>query len=97
MDQSVSIHHWRYCDGWSDVPYVFLLDKTMPGEREFREELIGWSCWVYCNNHNQFMDWMAEHCPTADCTPRFNSGDPMVTIHITNKDEAAYFKLNFTV
>ena len=96
MDQKISVHHWRYDDGWHDIPYVLLKDKNSPG-REFREEIVGWHCWVYCNDHMEFVDWMALHCATADCTARFNSGDPMVTVTITDKDEAAYFMLNFDV
>jgi hypothetical protein len=97
MNQQVVIHHWRHSDGWSNVPYVFLKDKSGPGEREFRKESVGWHCWVYCTNHREFLDWMAEHCPGADYTTRFNSGDAMITVNITNKDEAAYFMLNFDV
>jgi hypothetical protein len=96
MDQKVSVHHWRYEDGWRDIPYVLLKDKNKPG-REFTPEIVGWHCWVYCNDHYEFIYWMEEHCPGADCTPRFNSGDPMVTVRIINKDEAAFFMLNFDV
>ena len=95
MEQHVTIHHWRHEDGWHNVPAI--LRKEGDVAREFVEEIVGWHCWVYCNNHHEFLDWMMEHCPKADCTPRFNSGDPMITVHITNKDEAAYFMLNFDV
>lgn len=91
----VSIHHWRYEDGWHNIPYVLLKDKSQPA-REFRQEVIGWHCWVY-GNRGDFMDWMKENCPNAECTVRFNSGNPIVTVHIKNKDEAAYFMLNFNV
>jgi hypothetical protein len=96
MDQSVSIHHWRYEDGWQHIPAFLLKDKNGP-VKEFHEGIVGWHCWAYCNDHHEFVRWMEEHCPTADCTPRFNSGDPMITVHITDKDEAAYFMLNFQV
>ena len=96
MYQRITVNHWRYSDGWSDIPYILLKDKNSPG-REFREEMVGWHCWVYCNDHHEFIEWMIEHCPGADCTPRFNSGNPMVTVNITNKEEAAYFMLNFDV
>lgn len=96
MDQKVVVNHWRYDDGWHDIPSILLKDINAP-RREFREEIVGWHCWVYCFNHHEFIQWMAEHYPGANCTPRFNSGDPMVTVHITNKDEAAYFMLNFDV
>lgn len=95
MDQKVVVHHWRYDDGWLDVPAV--LRKPNEPAREFREEVVGWHCWAYCDDHHEFIRWMEEHCPNSDCTPRFNSGDPMVTVNITDKDEAAYFVLNFNV
>jgi hypothetical protein len=95
MEQHVSVHHWRYEDGWHNVPAV--LRKKGDVAREFIKEIVGWHCWVYCNNHYEFIEWMMEHCPQADCTPRFNSGDPMITVHIKDKDEAAYFMLNFNV
>ena len=97
MKQQISVHHWRFDDGWYDVPGVLLSLTPGMNPREFREEIVGWHCWVYCNDHREFTDWMEEHCPTADCTPRFNSGNPMVTVNITDKDEAAYFMLNFDV
>lgn len=95
MIDHVTIRHWRYEDGWSDIPQV--LRNMGDPEREFREEVIGWHCWVYCNGHNEFIDWMEINCPTSDCTPRFNSGDPMVTVHITDKHEAMIFALRFGV
>ena len=95
MEQSISVHHWRYEDGWHDIPSVLL--KPGMDLREFREEIVGWHCWVYCDDHFEFIAWMERHCPTADCTPRFNSGNPMVTVNITSKEEAAYFMLNFQV
>ena len=95
MEQSVSVHHWRHEDGWQHLP-GFLRKEGTP-EREFREEIVGWHCWVYCYDHHEFLQWMMEHCPTADCGSRFNSGNPMITIHIKNKEEAAYFMLNFQV
>lgn len=95
MEQHVTIHHWRYEDGWHNVPTI--LRKKGDVAREFIEEMVGWHCWVYCNDHHEFISWMEDHCPTADCTPRFNSGDPMVTVNIKSKDEAAYFMLNFDV
>jgi hypothetical protein len=34
-------------------------------------------------------------CPTADFTPRFNSGDPMWTVTITDDKEATVFQLRW--
>jgi hypothetical protein len=90
-----TVHHWRFEDGWRTLP-AFLVKKGEP-EHQFSKEVMGWHCWVYCDDHQEFLEWMENNCPTADCTPRFNSGDPMITVHITSKDEAAYFMLNFQV
>ncbi len=90
-----TVHHWRYEDGWRIVPAI-LLKKGEP-ERQFEKHIVGWHCWVYCDDHHAFIDWMSKHCPKADCTPRFNSGDPMITVHIKDRDEAAYFMLCYDV
>lgn len=92
---NATIHHWRFEDGWHTRP-AFLVK---PGEdpKEFLKEIVGWHCWVYVNDHYEFIEWMKEHCPGADCTPRFNSGDPMITVHIKDRDEAAYFMLHYNV
>lgn len=90
-----TVHHWRYEDGWHNVP-GFLLKEGEPA-RQFNESIIGWHCWVYPDDNHEFLVWMEENCPTADCTCRFNSGDPMITVHIKDKNEAAYFMLNFQV
>jgi len=34
-------------------------------------------------------------CPTADITHRFNSGDPMYTVYISNDKEAVLFQLKW--
>jgi hypothetical protein len=96
MEQAVTIHHWRREDGWHNIPDFLLKDPRAP-KREFLEEIVGWHCWAYCKDQHEFIKWMQQHCPTADCTPRFNSGDPMITVHIKDKDEAAYFMLNFNI
>jgi len=87
MDQRVTIHHWRHEDGKTQPNPESKLPLDPPPR--------GWYCWVYCDDHRAFLDWMEKHCPKADCTPRFNSGNPMVTVHIKDQDEAAYFLLNF--
>jgi hypothetical protein len=38
---------------------------------------------------------MYNNCPTADVTHRFNSGDPMSTVHITDDQEATLFTLRW--
>jgi hypothetical protein len=38
---------------------------------------------------------MSRMCPTADCTRRFNSGDPMTTVYISEDSEATAFQLRW--
>jgi hypothetical protein len=87
------IHHWRHEDGWHTVPTVLL--KPGQPEREFLPETVGWFCWVYPADDVEFETWMAVHCPTADYTHRFNSGNPMYTVHITDEAECMLFKLKY--
>lgn len=54
-----------------------------------------WTCWVYPENDRDFESWMKMNCPTAEYTHRFNSGDPMYTVNITNDGEAALFTLRW--
>lgn len=55
----------------------------------------GWYCWVYPPNDEEFRQWMNSNCPRAECTHRFNSGDPMHTAHITDDAEATIFMLRW--
>jgi len=55
----------------------------------------GWFCWAYPSDDREFEKWMKANCPTADWTHRFNSGDPMYTVLITNNEEATSFKLQW--
>jgi hypothetical protein len=89
----VNVRHWRYEDGWCDIPIV-LRDKNaiQTQTREFREEIVGWHCRAYADN--DFENWMEQNMKGKyDCTFRFNSGDPMYTIHICNNEDAILFKL----
>jgi len=88
------VHHWRYEDGWRDIPSILL--KAGENPREFDERIIGWHCWVYPREDSEFEQWMRLNCPTADCTNRFNSGNPMYTVHIKDQHEMLVFSLMFT-
>jgi len=96
----VIIHHWRYENGMVSVPP--LLKFTDVVDPEFRPEIVGWYCRVYNAAHHEdfaafaknFLAWMEQHCPTARYA--VSSGDPMITVHIVNQEEAAYFRLNFS-
>jgi len=82
-----SIHHWRFEDG-----------KTSPNpgsQWEMEPPPRGWYCWVYPENDPEFEDWMSKNCPTADCTHRFNSGNPMYTVFIKDDTEAMLFNLRW--
>jgi hypothetical protein len=84
---AVKIKHWRFEDG-----------ETIPNpDSKWKPEASprGWYCWVYANNHQEFMDWMNKHCPSSDCTFRFNSGDPMVQTYIKEDKEATLFQLKW--
>ena len=82
---TVSIHYWRFEDG-----------KTSPNPGS-KWAMIpppkGWYCWAYTSDDFNFEEWMDRCCPTADVTYRFNSGDPMYTVYITDEKEAMLFQL----
>ncbi len=96
MRNKTVVNHWRYEDGWRDVPHVFRKkDPSLP-EREFSEEIVGWHCWVYAADDLEFHTWMEENMKYEyDCTFRFNSGDPMHTVFIKDDEDATMFKLKW--
>jgi hypothetical protein len=81
----VSVHHWRHEDGTLDRAFGH------PGINP----PVGWYCWAYTDDDRAFESWMAENCPTADVTHRFNSGNPMHTVYITKEQEASVFALRW--
>lgn len=83
--RKTSVHHWRFENG---------VDPINPGN-PFGEMIVprGWYCWVYPSDDNEFEEWMSRMCPTSECTRRFNSGDPMTTVYISNDAEATAFQL----
>ena len=85
------VHHWRYEDG---KPEWVGESKIYP--TGYRDPVpAGWYCWVYPDDDRTFEKWMKTYCPTADCTHRFNSGDPMYTVFIKDTQEALVFKLQW--
>jgi hypothetical protein len=51
----VSVHHWRYEDGWIRIP----TPKSICSYKdEFRAEIVGWHCWAFTDNDHEFIDWM---------------------------------------
>jgi hypothetical protein len=87
MMQGTKVHHWQFHDGVTPIN---------PGN-QFGETVLprGWTCWVYPDDDNEFVEWMNRMCPTADVTHRFNSGDPMYTVNITKDSEATAFRLRW--
>jgi hypothetical protein len=59
-----------------------------------------WYCWVYLrgnDEHLMFEEWISSNLTTADkATRRFNSGNPMTEVTITDESRAMLFKLTFS-
>jgi hypothetical protein len=92
------IQYWRYSDGlpekYEGIPTVISKITHPNGYRETAP--VGWHGEVFIDGlHAEFLQWMTKHCPTADCTPRFNSGNPMVQVHFTDESEAMFFTLSW--
>jgi hypothetical protein len=81
-----SVQHWEFHNG---------VDPINPGSLWPMVPPRGWTCWVYPDNDREFEVWMQEHCPTAECIHRFNSGDPMYTVYIHDERECMLFKLKY--
>lgn len=81
------VNHWRFEDG-KTCPNPGSMFPADPPPR-------GWYCWVYPADDQEFVEWMTKMCPTADCTHRFNSGDPMYTVNISDDKEATLFQLRW--
>jgi hypothetical protein len=82
----VSVHHWEFHNG---------VDPINPGSQWPMVLPRSWTCWVYPSDDREFEQWMHNNCPTADCTHRFNSGDPMYTVSIKDEQEATIFTLRW--
>jgi hypothetical protein len=89
--KTTSVHHWRFQTGEPEHVGVSVIDPT--GIREGPPR--GWYCWVYPEDDAEFADWMAENCPSSECTHRFNSGDPMWAVYIKDEQEATIFSLRW--
>lgn len=86
MRAKTSVHHWQFHNG---------IDPINPGSQWPIIPERSWTCWVYPEDDNKFEAWMDKFCPTADYTRRFNSGDPMTTVVITDDKEAMLFQLKW--
>jgi hypothetical protein len=86
-----TVHHWRFETG---EPREVAVSVVYP-DGMMESSPRGWYCWVYTDDTTGFHEWMGNNCPTADYTHRFNSGDPMTTVFITDDKEAALFILRW--
>lgn len=91
MPAKTSVHHWRFESGEPEFVGKSAIYPT--GYRDGPPR--GWYCWVYPQDDIEFEDWMSKNCPKADCTHRFNSGNPMYTVSILDDAEAALFTLRW--
>jgi hypothetical protein len=91
----IVVRNWKYVDGWFDIPEV--LRKSYGGlDREFREEIVGWYCWVYSDDERLFEKWMQENMKGYyHCSFRFKGGDVMHTVCIKDDEDATLFKLTW--
>jgi hypothetical protein len=81
-----TVHHWEFHNG---------VDPINPGSLWPMVPRRGWTCWVYPNDDRAFETWMETNCPKAECTHRFNSGDPMYTVSIADDQEAMVFRMRW--
>ena len=88
---TTSVHHWRFETGEPQKVGVSVVYPDGMMESSPR----GWYCWVYPEDDVAFADWMAENCPSSECVHRFNSGNPMWTVFITDEREATLFTLRW--
>lgn len=86
MQHKTIINHWQFHNG---------IDPINPGNSWPMVPPRGWTCWVYPEDDREFEQWMEKNCPTADVTHRFNSGDPMYTVNISDDKEAMIFQLKW--
>lgn len=90
---NISIHHWQYSDGWNKA---LTRGSLLSYRDEFNEARIGWSCWVYTDENNEFLDWMKNSMKGSySASPKFNSGNPMIIVHIKEDEDASFFKLTW--
>ena len=87
MMQGTKVHHWKFHDGVTAINPGNQFGEIVPPR--------GWTCWVYPDDDHEFVEWMNRMCPTAEVTHRFNSGDPMYTVNITEDSEATAFQLRW--
>jgi hypothetical protein len=90
------VRHWHYADGWKNVLAVLQDENKIPTSGTyFDKDVVGWHCHVYTDD-DEFEKWMKENMKGEyDCTFRFNSGNPILAIHIKDDEDASLFKLKW--
>jgi hypothetical protein len=90
----MKVRHWRYDDG-----RVKTFDRKIGAWvdlGEVEDEQKGWHCWVYLDDQfeiTRFNNWLQLHIRKGyEAIRRFNSGNPMTTLIISDDDEAMKFK-----
>lgn len=73
--------------------YIQYWQKVMQNVKDHTDP--SWYCWAFVADDTDFPGWMEQYCPTAEYTFRFNSGNPMYTVNITDKNEALLFQLQW--
>lgn len=90
----VLIQHWRYEDGWRDIPSILV----KPGEpdTEYDEDHVGWFCHAYTDNDSELDEWLSANMSGFyETTWRFNSGSPYLSVFIAEDQDANIFKLRW--
>ena len=87
---NVYVVYWRFESGEPKPVPESLRKLYTSGYQEVPPR--GWYCWAYPSDDREFEQWMSKHCPTAEITHRFNSGDPMYTVMITDDQQAEIFE-----
>mgnify|MGYP000641473636 CR=1 FL=1 len=88
---TAKIYYWEFESGEPvKVPKSIVYpDGIQPGNPR------GWHCWAFPSNDREFTGWMEQHCPGAEFAWRFNGGNPMYTVRITDAEEATAFQLKW--
>jgi hypothetical protein len=87
----MKVKYWNYDSGWRT-------SYNIKGniDKEFDEYLVGWHCWAYSDVDENIIQWMKDNMMGSyECDFRFNTGDPMHTIHIKSAEDATLFKLRW--
>jgi len=88
------VDHWKYYDGWQYTTQCIRVDKNVPWE--YNPDMVGWSCWVYPENDEEFEAFIAT-LPSAEANYRFNGGNCMYTVRIKNKNDADKFARKYSL